>query len=142
MIPFTNSAPGVSQASLTSQLLANPNILSKTTGINAKSTGQTTLYTVPTGKTCIITQAIVRCTAATSITNGPTASIGFTSTAYTDIYSAENMAGLTGTTTIFGYVTVGVSALAVTGTVIKCNISSAASGTSQTVAVDLIGYLF
>lgn len=116
-------------------------ILSSTVGINAKSTGQTTLYTVPAGKTAIITQAVVRCTAASSITNGPTASIGFTSTAYSDIYMPENMLALTGTTSIFGYSTVGMSASAVAATAIKFNITSGASGTSQTLSVDLIGYL-
>lgn len=120
----------------------SPTLLATVTGINAKSTGQTTLYTVPTGKTCVVTAAIIRCTAASSITNGPTASVGFTSTAYTDIYAAANMVALTGTTSIFGYSTVGMSASAVAATVIKFNISSAASGTSQTIAVDLIGYLF
>lgn len=117
-------------------------VLATTTGINAKSIAATTVYTVPTGKTAVITEVIVRCTAASSITNGPTASVGFTSTAYTDIYAAQNMIALTGTTSIFGYSTVGMSASAVAATVIKFNISTGASGTSQTVAVDVIGYIF
>lgn len=138
----TNSTDAVTKAYVDSAIALTPQKLATITGINTKSTGQTNLYTVPTGKTCVITQAIVRCTAASAITNGPTASIGFTSTAYTDIYIAENMMVLTGTTAIFGYVTVGMSAIAVATTIIKFNISSASSGTSQTVAVDLIGYLF
>lgn len=119
-----------------------PSVLSTTTGINAKSIAATTLYTVPTGKTCVVTAAIIRCTAASAITNGPTASIGFTSTAFADIYANANMVALTGTTAIFGYSTVGMSASAVATTVIKLNISTGAAGTSQTIAVDLIGYLF
>lgn len=123
-------------------ITSSPGLLSTTTGINAKTTGQTTIYTVPAGKTAIITQVIVRCTAASSITNGPTASVGYTSAAYTDIYAATNIAGLTATTAIFGYSTVGMSKNAVAATVIKLNISTASTGTSQTVAVDVIGYIF
>lgn len=124
-----------------SKVSASIGVLATVTSINTKTIAQTNLYTVPTGKTAIITAAIVRCTAATSITNGPTASIGFTASAYSDIYVGQNMIALTGTTSIFGYSTVGMSASATAASVIKFNITTAASGTSQTVAVDLIGYL-
>lgn len=38
--------------------------LSTVDAINMKSTGQTTLYTVPAGKSCIVTKAILRITTA------------------------------------------------------------------------------
>lgn len=118
-----------------------PAVLASITGIDAKTPAATNLYTVPSGNTALIIQAVVRCTAASAITNGPTASIGFTASAYTDIYMAENMIALTTTTSAFGYSSVGIFSQAPTGSVIKFNISSAATGTSQIVAVDLIGYL-
>lgn len=114
-------------------------ILSTTTGINAKSTGTTTLYTVPTGKTAIITGAIVRCTAASSITNGPTLGIGI-ATNEDDIYASTNLVALKTTTNTFGFTTVGMSRNAVATSVVKLGIDTIATGTSQTVAIDLIGY--
>lgn len=137
-IPTVLSNLGLRAAGIPS---STPAILSTVTGINAKTVAQTNLYTVPTGKTAVITAAIVRSTAASSITNGPTASIGFTSTAYSDIYVGQNMITLTGTTSIFGYSSVGALVSAAAATVIKFNITTGSTGTSQTVAVDLIGYL-
>src|SRR5215216_5190883 len=53
-----------------------PTILSQTTGIDAKSTGTTTLYTVPTGKRAYITGIIFHVTAASAITVEPTLGVG------------------------------------------------------------------
>lgn len=113
-------------------------ILSITTGINTKSTGATTLYTVPTGKTAIITGAYVQCTAATAITAGPTADIGVTAA---DIYASTAMTALTATTKVFQYTTGGVFSSSAAGALIKLNINVAATGTSQTVSVILTGFL-
>src|SRR5688500_13192072 len=43
-----------------------PSILSQTTGIDAKSTGTTTLFTVPTGKRAYITGIVFRATTVTA----------------------------------------------------------------------------
>lgn len=115
--------------------------LATVTGINAKTTGTTALYTVPAGKTAILTNAVVRCTAATAITNGPTASIGVTASSYSDIYASANIVALTTTSQAFGYSSVGMFAQALTTNVITLNITAAATGTSQTVSVDIMGYL-
>lgn len=125
-------------------LRGNPvtRVLSTTTGINAKSTGTTTLYTVPTGKTAIITQATVRCTAASAITVGPTLGIGVAA-GESDIYASTALTGLINTTTanMFGFTTVGMSVTAAAAAAIKVGIDVASTGTSQTIAIDLIGYL-
>lgn len=115
--------------------------LATVTGINAKTVTTTALYTVPSGKTAILTNAIVRCTAASSITNGPTASIGVVSSSFNDIYASANMITLTTTSSAFGYSSVGVFGQAAQTTVVTLNLTNAATGTSQTIAVDVMGYL-
>lgn len=115
--------------------------LATISNINAKSIATTTLYTPPSGKTAIITGAIVRCTAASAITNGPTVSVGMTSSAYSDIFAATALNALTGTTSVYGFSLTGMSVSIAGGTAIKANLSAAATGTSQTISIDLIGYL-
>ena len=43
-------------------------VLSTTTGIDAKTIATTNLYTVPTGKTAVVTEAVIRVTAADTVT--------------------------------------------------------------------------
>lgn len=115
-------------------------LLSTTTSINAKTTGTTNLYTVPSGKTAIITKAIVVPTAASSITQGPTAGIGVAA-GEDDIFSATELTGLTATTKAFAFDAIGTYVMAAATEVIKFGIDTAASGTSMTITVYLFGYL-
>lgn len=138
----TTDAQTLTNKTLTDPLIngfAPEMILSRTTGINAFTTGNTTLFTVPTGKTAIITRAIVRVSAATAVTNGPTASVGGTATA--DVFASTALTALNATTKMFTFSQVGMSTLVPASTTVKLNISVAATGTSETLAVDLIGYL-
>lgn len=117
----------------------SPQVLSTTTGINAKTAASTTLYTVPTGRTLVVTDCIVRVTAASSITAGPSASI--TASTSGTIFASSAMTGLTATPQLFAYPTSGISVTASAGETIAFVVGTGATGTSQTVAVDLIGYL-
>lgn len=119
--------------------------LATVTGINAKTVANTPLYTVPVGKTAIITQGMVRCTAATAITVGPTLSIGRNASTYNDIYASTAITALTsagpGGGSTFGFGSIGIFAQAAAGEPINLAITNAATGTSQTIACDLMGYL-
>lgn len=115
-------------------------ILSSGISINAKNTGTTSLYTVPIGKTAIITSAIVRCTAATAITVGPTLGIGV-SAGEDDMFPSTAITALTTTAKIFGFQTIGMSVSATAGSIIKVGIDTGSTGTAQTIAIELIGYL-
>lgn len=115
-------------------------LLSTTTGVNGKTVGTTTLYTVPTGKTAVITRAIVRCTAATSITVGAVGGIGI-ATGEDDIFASTSLTGVIDTSKAWVFDSLGSTTLGVATNVIKLGIDSAATGTSQTLAVDLYGYL-
>ena len=114
--------------------------LSVITGIDAKTVGTTNLYTVPSGKTAIITRAIVVPTAATSITQGPVAGIGVAA-GEDDVFASTQLTGLTGTTKIYAYSAIGTYTAAAATNIIKLGIDTAASGTSMTLTVYLFGYL-
>lgn len=114
-------------------------ILSSTNNIDAKTVANTPLYTVPMGN-CVITGAIVRCTSATAITNGPTLGIG-NAAGTNNIFASTAITALTTTTSIFGFTFFGVSVLTPTSGIIYLNLGTASTGTSQTISVDLQGYL-
>lgn len=110
-----------------------------TTAINAKTVANTLLYTNATGKTLIVTKAIIRVSAASAITNGPTIGIGSAS-GTSDIFPSTALNALTTTTTIYGFDLIGMSvSIPNTGTV-YLNLSTVATGTSETIVCDLHGY--
>ena len=112
-------------------------LLSTTTGIDAKSTGTTNLFTA--SQTTIITKAIVRCTAASAITVGAAAGIGVAA-GEDDIFSSETMTGVHATTDAWYFVGGGKKVQVAASDIVKIGIDTAATGTSQTLAVDLWGY--
>lgn len=116
-----------------------PGIISTTTGIDGKTVANTVLYTVPAAKTLIITGFVLRATAATAITVGPSAGIGNIS-GTSNIFAAGTTA-VTTTSTIYGLSLTGASVLTVAAGTIYFNLTVAATGTSETLAVDIIGYL-
>lgn len=118
----------------------SPVILSTVAGINAKTVANTALYTAPAGKTAIITGAIIRCTAANTLSSGPAMGIGNVA-GTNNIFASSTLTALTTTTAIFGFVLVGISISTAAAGVIYANIGTGATGTSQTIAVDLLGYL-
>lgn len=117
----------------------SPVILSTTSGINAKTVATTNLYTVPVGLTAIITAATIRCTAATAITVGPTLGIGVAA-GESDIFSSTAITALTTTAVIYNFTALGMSVSVAAGGIVKLGIDTGSTGTSQTIAVDLIGY--
>lgn len=135
-------ASGATKANFTNPIFApsTPIILSTTTGINGKTVANTNLYTVPAGKTAIVIGYIVRCTAATAITVGASAGIG-NSSGTNNIAASQAMTALLTTADTFNWPIVGMSKTITTGNSAFFNLGTAATGTSQTLAVDLLGYL-
>lgn len=124
--------------------------ISRTTGIDAKATGTTNLYTVPAGKSFIFMGAIVRCTAATAITVGPSYGIGVAageddmvgSATYTTFTAADTFLHNIGKFNLAGQnAQADPMPVATAAQVIKIGIDTAATGTSMTLAVDIHGYL-
>lgn len=117
-----------------------PVILSTTTGINAKTVANTALYTVPGGKTAIVTGYVVRVTAASAVTVGASAGVG-NAAGTNNIAASQAMAALVATDDLYAWPIVAASKTATATNSVYFNLGTGATGTSQTVAVDLIGYL-
>lgn len=118
--------------------LGVPAILSTTTGINTKTSANYGLYTVPSGKTAVITAVIVRCTAATSITVCPTVTVAYVGNT---IYPSTALTALKISNDVFGFSTVGSSRAVTSGNTVAMSVDTVATGTAQTVEVTVIGYL-
>lgn len=114
--------------------------VSRTTGIDAKATGTTTLFTVPSGKSFIVTRLVVRCTAATAITVGPTYGVGVAAGEDDIVASAAHTAFQVADTFVL-QTPKDPAVVAASTQAIKLGIDTAATGTSMTLAVDLCGYL-
>lgn len=115
--------------------------LSTTTGIDGTAVATTNLYTVPSGKTAVITRAVVRVTTATAITVAGTAGIGIAA-GEDDIFNSTTLTGITTTTSAFMFSnTFGKFQLGAATNVIKFGIDTGYTATVATLAVDLFGYL-
>jgi len=129
-------------------ILGNPIKIVKlaTAEIDAKVEAVTTLYTIPTGKQCVITKVFVRCTEATSISTEPEISLGANET-YDDWVDNEYVADLTEENYYTAvnapdyYAGDNPKPIYQAEDVIKVSVNTASVGTSQTIAIDLFGYL-
>lgn len=125
---------------LKTNLTESVRILSTTTGIDAKLVAATNLYMVPSGKTAIITGMIVRATAATAITIGPTLGIGV-AVGEDDIFISTPLIAITDPGKIYTGVPIGISAPVAAGNIIKVGIDTGATGTAETIEIFLLGFL-
>lgn len=102
--------------------------------------GTTPLYTVPAGKSCVVTKIVVR-SASISLTLA-SYSFGFTSAAFADVVANATHTGLTGPTLaiilnpIAAAFTIGAAAA-----VLTCKVNTA-QGAAATALVDVYGYVF
>lgn len=115
--------------------------LISTTNVDLSGTGQTTLYTVPTGKTLMITKGVLRAGAdcgASIITLGR-------STALTDFLNSQNLGNIDagGDAAILQPIPNATPVLNKTyaaGVIIQIDVTTALGGGSN--GFDLFGYLF
>lgn len=111
------------------------------TGINAKTVANTLLYTVPAGKTFIPQGVVIRATAASSISAGPTIDISTTSGGAGNIYTTTAITALDTAGKIFTFGPYGMSVSVAAAGTVYADLTAAANGTSETIEIDLIGYL-
>lgn len=114
--------------------------LASVTGIDAKTVATTNLYTVPSGKSAIITTAIFRLTTVSGISGTLKAGIGVAA-GENDILASEEFTAFNTTGKVRVVPVQGNSALATATSVIKLGIDTAFTGTTATLTVDLFGYL-
>jgi hypothetical protein len=133
--PFSTTATtAVNQQYLPS---AAPVILTTITGIDTKVSAGYGLYTVPSGKTAVITAVIIRCTSATSITTGPTVEIKSGATTF---YPSVALDTFQNFNDVYGFSTVGMNRALPAASGISIDVTPA-TGAAQTVEVTVIGYL-
>lgn len=116
--------------------------LAQVAGVNLKTTGTTQLYTVPAGKILVVLAVILRCTAAASLSSGPTGSVGVTASSFNDLFASATMTALTAPNALFAFSMAGMSVYATASQVVTLNLTGAATGTSGSAGVDVIGYVF
>jgi hypothetical protein len=117
-----------------------PLVLSTVTAVNLKTIAVTNLYTVPTGKKCVVTALAIRVVTATSVTVAPQLGAGITA-GEADIISLTTLTGLNAVGQIFVINTAGLFVTGAAASVIKLGVDVGATATALTADIDLIGYL-
>lgn len=107
--------------------------------VNAKLTGATTVFPA-LGKNVVVTKVVLRCTAAVAITIGATAKVE-KNPAAGDLFSAETLTAVLAAGDIWVFDAEAKGIILPSGTALDVNITVAATGTSQTLAADVIGYI-
>lgn len=117
--------------------------LATVTGIDAKTAASTDLYTCPGGSNAVITQIVVRCTAADTVSVTHSASIGNNATDY-DNWMAITLSGLDTPTTGKMYIMERTGGCVILGANdhIYYKITTGATATSQTLAIEVFGYTY
>lgn len=113
------------------------------TGIDLKTTGAVTIFTTENGTQRFVpTAIIVEITAAVSITVGATISAGITAASYNDIMAATVLTGVTAVNNMLAFPALASAVVTSVpaNTAFKINVTVAATGTSQSARVDVIGY--
>jgi len=118
-------------------------LLASVSGIDLKTAAQTTLYTVPTGKTCLITEVVLFATAATAVTSAPIIRIGKTA----GFNEWLGLTTLTGLDTTNEFLSLSKSANLLihqsfaAAEVIKIDVGTVATATTLTVKAFVFGFL-
>lgn len=120
------------------------NQLASVSGINLKTTGQTTLYTCPNGKTCVITDVLLLVTGANTIAVPPILRIGKASS-YNEWLPLTTLTGLD-TTNKFTSLAVSAALLMhqtfAGNDVVKVDVQTGATATTLTVTAYVFGFTF
>lgn len=117
------------------------NLIAELSNIDVVADTDVTLFTVPTGKKLIITNAYLVATELTGFTTGFSASIGSNSTAFDNIFEIKDFTGLDNINKIGQYVS--LSDLLIVNNeedIIKIKITTNAVATSYKVKVQLFGF--
>lgn len=110
-------------------------LLGSVAGVDMKTAASTTIFTVPVGKTAVITHVIVRT---------PSASLaGGTSYSVTNFRQTFSLAGLTTTTGYFIVQGTDLTLWTVTaaGTAVQFTVTTGSTG-AATATIDIFGYLY
>ena len=115
------------------------------TSVLGKVQAQTTLYTVPTGKTAVVTHIVLRMTSASNVTGVATITAGVTA-AWTSILASTALTGFDATGEYIVLHVANPSIVTAAAGVIKLDVATGATttdvGDTYTFNVSLFGYLY
>lgn len=117
-----------------------PSVLSVVTGIDLKTTGTTSLYTVPAGRKALITDLIIHLTTGTSVSVVASISLGTNSTDFNNIFAIYALTNLD-TTDEFNKNSPIVAVASAAASVVTLNVTTGATATTATARAVLIGVL-
>ena len=113
--------------------------------IDGKTTAATTLYTVPAGKTAVITKVVIVLTAASNVTGDPDIGVGIAAT-YDSIMASTTLTSLQTALQTWVYNIDSLSTTTAATAVIKLEVDTAATTTAAedtyVIRADLFGYLY
>jgi hypothetical protein len=138
MVPLSSAAVEAQLLAVGSFLGAD-SLLASAAAVNLNQAGATTLYTVPAGKTAVITKVVIRLCSG----NLTTASIcfGFTGAGYNDWALTATHTELTGNTLYTVVYPKAGALIGATGGTFKA-LTSILQGAPMTATMDVYGYLF
>lgn len=113
--------------------------LSTTSSVDMNTATATTLFTVPTGKSCIITHVVVR-NASTSLTTA-SYSFGFNSATFNNVIANATHTELTGSTLYTVLIAMAGATRGVAADTFKVLMNTLQGGAATT-TMDVYGYLF
>lgn len=113
--------------------------LATVTGVDLNTATAQTLYTVPTGKSCIPTHLVIR-NASTNLTT-VSFSIGFNSASFNDIVANATHTELTGSTLFTVLIAKAGATRGVAADILKL-LNNTLQGGAATCTIDVFGFLF
>lgn len=114
-------------------------LLSSVAAVNLNTATATTLFTVPAGKSCVITRVVLR-NASTSLTTVSMA-FGFTSPTFNDTIATATHTELTGNT-LYTVLSPKVGSLIGVAAANFSELNTILQGAAATCTIDVFGYLF
>lgn len=114
-------------------------LLSSTSSVDMNTATATTLFTVPTGKSCVVTHVVVR-NASTSLTTA-SYSFGFNSASFNDVIANATHTELTGAT-LYTVLSAKTGATRGVAADLFKVLMNTLQGGAATTTIDVFGYLF
>jgi len=114
--------------------------LSSAIAVNAFSATAQPVYTAPASKEAVITQLVLRCSAASAVTVGATAKVEINAAAG-DIFTAEVLIDVLAVGDSWTFNAEARGLVVPAGAQVDVTITNAATGTSQTLLADVFGYI-
>lgn len=115
-------------------------VLSNTAVVDTFSTGPVPVYTAPPANDIVITRVVLRCIAASGVTVPATLKVELSPGAG-DIFVDESLTGVTAVNDTWTFNAEAKSLVVPAGTQVDVNVLLGATGTSQQLRVEVIGYV-